>query len=97
MKKFFFVALAALPAFATAEIITFEADSELLVVRRLEGMPGSASFDVLGSEDGMILCVAMDAEGKPLATATCFVKLGGVVFEEISVSDIDRVSCRYTR
>ena len=89
------LALLGLPAIAGAETITFAADSEIMVVRGYEPMPGFATFEVLGSDDGSILCVAMDAEGKPLATTTGFVELGSVMFMEMSVSDIDRVSCRY--
>lgn len=85
----------ALPALASAETITFEADTEIMVVRGYEAMPGFASFDIIGSKDGSILCVAMNAEGKPVATATGYAELGTIMFTQMSVDDIDQVACRY--
>ena len=95
MKKLAVLALVAFPALAGAETITFESDSEILVVRGFEPFPGMVQFDVIGSKDGTILCVAMDAEGKPLATATGFAEIGSVPFMQVELAAIDRVACRY--
>ena len=95
MKKLAALALVTFPALAGAETITFEADSEILVVRGFEPFPGMVQFDVVGSKDGTILCVAMDAEGKPLATSTGFAELGSVPFMQVELAAIDRVVCRY--
>lgn len=95
MNKLAALALLAFPAFAGAETITFEADSEILVIRGFETFPGMVQFDVIGSKDGTILCVAMDAAGKPLATATGFAELGSVPFLKVELTAIDRVVCRY--
>lgn len=95
MKKFAAFALMALPAFASAETITFEADSEILVVRGFEPYPGLVQFDILGSKDGTILCVAMDAEEKPVATSIGYAEIGSISFTQIELDAIDSVACRY--
>lgn len=95
MKRIIALALIALPALVGAETITFEADDEILVVRGFEPIPGMAQFDILGSDDGTILCVAMDVAGKPIATATGFAQIGSITFMDLGLDTIERVACRY--
>jgi hypothetical protein len=95
MKKLAALALIAFPAFAGAETITFEADSEILVVRGFASPLGVVQFDILGSKDGTVLCVAMNDAGEPIATTTGFAQIGHVAFMGLELEEIDRVACRY--
>ena len=95
MKRIVALALIAFPALAGAETITFEADSEILVVRGFEPMPGFVTFEIIGSNDGSVLCIATDTDGKPIATTTGYAELGSVMFTQMSIAEIDRVACRY--
>lgn len=95
MQKIIALAIMALPALAIAETITFEADSEILVVRGFEPISGMVQFDILGSKDGTVLCVAMDAGRKPMATATGFAQIGSITFTNVELDAIDHVACRY--
>lgn len=78
-----------------AETIVFEADTDILVIRGFETAMGWVQYDILGSRDGTVLCVAIDSDGKPLATSTGFVEAGYVAFVEIKLAEIDKVACRY--
>ncbi|HKK29711.1 MAG TPA: hypothetical protein VKA18_04875 [Alphaproteobacteria bacterium] len=95
MKRLIALALMSVPAFATAETITFEADSEIMVVRGFDSPLGVVQFDILGSKDGTVLCVAMDEAGKPIATTVGFAEVGYVAFMGLRREEIDRVACRY--
>jgi len=94
MKKLAVLALVTFPALAGAETITFEADSEILVLRGAES-GGQVRFDILGSQDGLVLCVAIDDAGEPIATTTGYAELGNVSFRGLRLEEIDRVACRY--
>lgn len=93
----FLIALAflLLPSLPQAETITFEADDDILVIRGFTTAIGWVQFDIVGSKDATVLCIAMDAEGKPLATTVGYAQVGYVAFVEIELDSIDRVACRY--
>ena len=95
MKKLAALALIAFPTFVGAETITFEADSEILVVRGFYNFLDVVQFDILGSRDGTVLCVAMKQSGEPIATALGRAEVGYVMFMELELEEIDRVACRY--
>ena len=88
------IALALLASAASAESIVFESDSDILIVRMRE-LAGATRVDVLGSRDGSILCVAIGADGRPIATARGFVESGQVTFSDLRPSAVARVACRY--
>ncbi len=95
--RFSIGSLAALVLFsaAAAQPITFESDAEILVVRVHELMPGMAVADIIGPRNGTVLCIAMDSEGKPIATTTAFVEVGNAMFANLAASDVATVACRY--
>lgn len=95
MYKLVAFALMVSPVLANAENITFEADSEILIVRGFTSPLGFVQFDILGSKDGTVLCVAMDDADSPIATTSGFAETGYVAFLEIEREDISRVVCRY--
>ena len=96
MKNIAVFALMTLPVFASAETITFEADSEILIVRGFEPRFGlDVQFDIIGSRDGTILCLAMDDTGTPLATTVGLAEHGSIFFDQVELDKIDRVVCRY--
>ena len=74
--------------------VTFESDDDILVVRGVQQM-GFAVYEILGSSDGAIRCVAMDEGGKPLAVATGFVEIGAIMFPDLDVKEVGRVACKY--
>ena len=94
MKKLIAFALAAMPALAGAETITFEADSEILTVRKTQRLDQTL-VELIGQRDGSILCIALADDGTPLATTTGFAELGRVSFRDLDVTTVDRVVCRY--
>ena len=77
-----------------AEQIIFTADSEILIVRGRQHS-SIAIYEVLGSEDGEIRCVAVGASGEPLAVAVSFVEVGAVMFLDLQVKDVSKVVCKY--
>ena len=77
-----------------AEIITFEADAEIMIVRGRQTLD-FAIYEVLGSRDGEIRCIALNNSGDPMAVTTGYVEMGAVMFHELDVADVDRVACRY--
>jgi hypothetical protein len=96
MKKFcVLLVFSALPTLANAETVTFQADGEILVVRGFDSPLGVVQFDILGSKDGTVLCVAMNEAGQPIATTTGFAEIGYVAFMALKFEEIDRVVCRY--
>jgi hypothetical protein len=95
MKKMALLAMLVFPRFVGAETITFEADSEILVLRGFDSPLGVVQFDILGSRDGTVLCVAIDGQGNPLATTVGFTQMGHVSFMGIELEAIERVACRY--
>ena len=91
----FLAALAVtLPSLLSAETITFESDEEIMVVRGVQ-MLSHANFELLGNKDGQIQCVAIDANGKPLAVSTGYAEIGSIMFTDMQTSDIAKVACRY--
>jgi len=94
MKKLAVLALAAFPALAGAETITFEADGEILVVRKTQ-RSDQTLVELIGQRDGSILCIAMDSDGTPLATTNGFAEMGRISFRDLDVATVDRVACRY--
>jgi len=91
----FLAALAVtLPSLLSAETITFESDEEIMIVRGVQ-MLSHANFELLGNKDGQIQCVAIDANGKPLAVSTGYAEIGSIMFTDMQTSDIAKVACRY--
>ena len=95
MLKFAVIAVALLPRVASGEMIRFEADSAISVIRGYETSPGYAFFDIVASRDGSVLCLALDGQGKPIATARALTKFGVVSFTNLNLNEISRVACRY--
>lgn len=94
MKRIAALALIAFPALAGAETITFEADSEILVVRKTQRLDQTL-VELIGQRDGSILCIALDSDGNPIATTNGFAEMGRVSFSGLDVATVDRVACRY--
>ena len=82
------------PSLSQAETITFEADSEIMIVRGLQS-GDDAKYEILGTSDGNILCVALDGDGQAVAVDKSYAELGFVRFNEIDITAIDKVICRY--
>jgi hypothetical protein len=81
-------------AAAAAEVIEFRSDEDIMIVRGRQ-VSDAAVFELLGSQDGQILCVAMDEGGQPLATSTSYLDMGSVIFRELEAQSVARVACRY--
>lgn len=88
------VLAAALPGMLSAEAITFESDERIMIIRGVQ-LLSHANYELLGNKDSQIQCVAMDANGKPLAVSTGYAEIGSITFTDMQTDDIAKVACRY--
>jgi hypothetical protein len=84
---------AAVPAASLAETLTFEAEDGFVFLRCVAAGP-HASCEVLADADVFGLCVALDANGSPIASTSFAGAVGKANFPNIDVDLIDRVACR---
>ncbi len=74
--------------------VTFKSDSDIVIVRGRQSL-GFAIYEVLGSRDGQIQCVAVDSQGKPLAVTNGYTEHSAIMFQELDFQLITNVTCRY--
>lgn len=78
---------------AAAETLSFQVDDSILVVRGVQS--GSyANYEIIAEGSDPFQCIALDAQGKPLAANMTYAAMGMAIFEDLQVSDVDRVVCR---
>lgn len=94
MTKFAALLVFAIPSLGFADVISFDADSEIMTVR-ITQVSNITRVELLASEDGSILCVAMDSDGEPLATASSFAEMGVVSFHDLDADTVASVACRF--
>lgn len=83
---------AASVGFVAAETVTFEGDDGIRVIRWIDFF-GSVSVETVTDSDvEMMECVAMGADGEPIASGAGFP--GSMIFSEIEVDLIASVVCR---
>jgi hypothetical protein len=81
-------------AAAHAETIAFESDQDILVIRGRQST-NTAIFELVGTSDGQIRCLALDAEDQPVASAISWAEHGDVRFRDLDVGEVERVVCQY--
>lgn len=85
------VTIATAPALAQ-DTITIEAEDGFRLVRCVD-VAGHASCQYISNSTTMMSCVAIDADGEPLAVASAFSGSGAVIFSDIPVDTIANVIC----
>lgn len=86
------VAISAAPA--AAETITFQSDDEIMIVRWKQ-LSSATAVEFLANKDGSLLCVAIGADGKPIATTNGYAQRGAALFRDLDANRVAKVACRY--
>lgn len=95
MRKMMMAAVLAAGPVA-AETLTFEAVEGVRFVRCYDAM-GAAMCEIIAPLDARLQCVALDAEGEPVAASNTFGRMGNVIYPGLDVGLIADVKCRSTR
>lgn len=95
MKSPALIALAlAAPLTANAQTLTFDTDGSTLFIRCTDA-GGTAVCDlVTDGSDRRMTCIALDAQGSPIASTGTFASLPQVLFSDLDASRIATVACR---
>lgn len=81
------------PITATAQdSITIEAADGYRFIRCVDVMGVGASCEFLAAGDAMLNCVALGADGEPIAVAPAF-STGPAMYQNVAAEDIDTVIC----
>ncbi len=89
------LAFCACAASASAETLQFETDTGVVIVRSYDQY-GTAVVEFIGAAGAMYQCVAMNASGTPIATASAMADMGQILIQGVNAQDIDAIKCRRT-
>ena len=93
--KFWIIALLSVSASAVpAQTVTFEADGDAKMIRCYEKRGDAVCEMVVPANVMMFSCIALDAQGEPIASAAMLGNLPTVDFPNLDTSRIDNVLCR---
>ena len=93
VKSFLALCFTMFPVCANAEILTFETDETVLIVRG-QDMFGTAVFEFIGDLDTMYQCVALDSSGSPIAVTLASASVGKILYTNLDVTTVDAIKCR---
>jgi hypothetical protein len=79
---------------AASDSVTITADKGLHFIRCTD-MFGTASCEFIADPpSGMLTCIALNAEDKPIASAVGFAQSGSVLFPNLPAPSVARLICR---
>ena len=81
------------PSVSFAENLTFQSDDSVLIVRGIDNY-GIATFEFIGAAGQIYQCIALDSDGNPLAVSTAMADVGQILFTDLEVTTVEKVTCR---